>query len=592
MAAMPEKQADMSPNIPFGQFAQQAGSMVGVPVGQSLLQSIAGPERVAIGGSPDVPLARRLQEQAMQQNVLAAQGSQWSSTTQQEVMSAIRGLLAFMGVDWTPKVQQQLGTILAGPVGQFLGPWLDQLTNGAFGGASAIGGAVQRAMQNRGMNPTQTKPFADAVAQAFNEDPSLSAGFRANDMAEIIMQAAQAGQLPTTDPVQFKNNLRRLTMSLAVTKDQMRTMGFPTDAQSVWNAFEQGGGIQNPERYAELARIANYATEQGGKAGLYGAAASAAGQPLRLSPTDIAEARSGIWRLLQRDWRASAAAATARIINDPLIGGFKPGSPGERFAQALNQGQGFIKQTPRGPVPLSFREWKNMMNKSINAKGITIDNIFNQSRFNKQTYLANNPALQNAIMSQAASVWMPQVTNIRGSYAGNSPKIQMQRQHALNLMAERLAQRAGVKSLMSDPDMSAYEKLQEVLRYGPQSVQKMREYANRARQEAGWTGIAQEHFPRRFVTTLQRRGKQPIDAAEAIFRLAGIPTKRELRELNPGGTTHQIPGVQPLAMIGQRGTQGPAAPAPPATPAPPVFGPESAAQQPQQPQQPPQPQLP
>jgi len=554
-------------NFDFGQLplagaAQQAGTAAGLspskPLAQGLIDWLR-PGGYTWGGfAADQPLTSRLQQQQLGQNILAARGAQWHRGTQQEVSSALRGVLALMGIDWTPEVQQQLGTLLQSPLGGMVGPWLNQLTGYAFGAGGPIAEAIQRGGMARGLDVNTVTNLATAVAQAYDTDPTLRAGFAPAEMANIILEASKAGQLPMEDPDKFRERLGLLTEGLYATKSQLQRAGYQADASTTWQAFVQGGGLKDPESYARQLHIGRYAQERGGAAGLYGAAATAGGEPLRMAPQDIAAARSGIWKLLQRDWRANAAAATARIMADPELG-FKPGSPGERFAAELAQGRGFTKRTARGPQPLTYTEWKQAMQNSIAAPDVTIEDIYNQSRFNKATYLAGNPMLQNAVMSQALSRWMPAITGIHRAYPGMSPRQRLLRKNALNLMAERIARRTGVASLRSDPQMSAYEKLRYITGYGPESVNLMHQFSARARQERAMRGFAQTPPLERFVQTLQQYGKEPSTGIDfAIQAAGGIPNPRfPVKDL-------QIPGVSAPS-------QGPAMPSTPSPSKPPAI---------------------
>jgi hypothetical protein len=438
-----------------------------------------------------------------------------------------------MGIEWTPKIQQQLNSVLGSLPAQMLGPWLNQLTGYAFGGGAAIADAIQRGGQVHGMTPAQTAPIAAAVAKALDDDPALRSNLEVNEIAQIALKGMQTRHLTATDPETFKAQLKLLTEPLAATKNKFSKLGQPVDIGLLWDHIEQAGGFTNPAKYMEQMRMGQYASEAGGPAGLFGVAATQGGEPLRMSPQNIAAGRSNIWNRIQRHPMSNMAAATARISNEF---GLKPGSRGEEMADEMMRGQ----------MPTTYGEWSKAMRGSIATAGITPEEIYHQSRFNKAKYLQGNPMLQNALMASSRQRWQPRIASIHAAYPGESVFMQQRRNNALNLMAEQ----SGFKT---NPSMSAWEQMDYLTSYGPESVGLMDEYQQRAQQERLWGNVRQTPINERVVNVLQNI-KQPLGPEtgwQVGKEMTGFIPKARIQAQAPGATTQQVPGLPKIEDYGQ-----------------------------------------
>jgi len=546
-----EKHADA---IPYAQALQTVGTGVGIPPAQGFMQSLGGGD-IWTGFGGRGPLVDRLAQMQLGQNILASGGAQWNQDTQQEVASTLRGLLSLMGVDWTPEVQQQLNTVLSSMPAQFAGPWLNRLLGHPFGEGVPIAEAIHRGAAAQGLSPAQVAPIATAVSKALDQDPSLRAGLSTDELSQAILEGTRRRRLTALDPTAFKEQLKAITQPLAAVRAQALKTGQRFDVAQAWRGIEQGGGFDDPINFMQQLRVGQYALEEGGPAGIFGAAATAGGQPLRMSPEEIAAGRSQIWNRIQRHPMTYMAAATARIASEF---GLKPGSRGESMAKAMMQ----------GTMPRSYDEWSNAMRGSIATAGVTPDEIYHQFRYNKARYLQDNPVLQNALMAGAMTRWAPRVANIYGALGGNSPVMQMRRNRALNMMAEQ----AGFRS---NPRMSAWDQMRYLTGYGPQSVAKMKQYTNRAQTAQSLTGVGEVSPQKRLVDVLQGVNQPGGTQSgwEAFKSAIGYMSPERIQAQAPTAQLETVPGLPSLEHYKQQAKPNitlrpPAAPAAPAVPAP------------------------
>jgi len=571
---MTEKQARpvLPPAPVMQQFAGRASQAAGGRPGQSITQNVFGENYIAGPNilTGDKPMMQHLQDQQLQLNVQQAQQGMYGKRTQQGISSAIRGLLALFGIDWTPEIQKQIGSILNSLPGQFLGPWLNSATGYAFDAGDPIASAIQRAGNIAGMNPQQAIELGDHIAEAFSTDPNLRAGFSPAEMGELIVEAAKSKQLPLGDKEQLADKLRELTGSLHATRGKLKSMGGPTDVKSIWSSFVQGGGIRNPKRYADMMRVSGYATEAGGEAGVFGAAATAGGGTLQMSPKDVAQARSAVWQRVQRDWTGNAAAATARFMADES---FQFASD-PKSRRAVARAQSMINDMANGEMPETYGEWEQAMNGAfVDADGSRVAprEIYNDSNFNKQTYLADNPQLQNAVMASSLNRWKPRMASINKRWGKPTAADERNRARALNSMVEQSFQ--NVPALRSDPHMSAGEKFRYITdpETGQQSVNLMNKWQNRARQEDIWRGHGRGTTLAKSVRGLQqyKQPKGPTDWLDLGIQTLGGGIRKD--QVPAGATTAHLPGNVPA--ISDFGLRRPTPPTP--KPAP-MIGPPVA----------------
>jgi hypothetical protein len=338
--------------------------------GQPLMQSWLGQMYPHIAPGPFTPQGSYLDWLEQQEYDRRKQSIlQTTVANDPEVMKVIKGIVAMLGHEWSPAMEQQAKTFqgaisTVAPLIMALAPdWWDAMHGSTGSEASLVSAVMDAHRYDPGFTPEKAHAQAQELARTMMSNPHMHRGFSLGQLGGIYREAAKRGLIRTGAPPQFTaEELAPVTDALSAVRDTMGPRGYDTNDISGMFAAVDTVAPKTLYDYGNAAReirVGNYYQQRGGQ---YGALMRQGGLTPQTAGVSQAELNRQHQQLLENARTSpygNLLAATGRAVHNKMV------RPDSRAAEIVNRamaGQPLDNFDPQN--------WQKMMVESGGDPGV------------------------------------------------------------------------------------------------------------------------------------------------------------------------------------------------------------------------------